>query len=124
MTGQDECQESGPGQELTDPEQLRHWGPEQELTPWRHSLLSSATRSSLITILLLQPVFFLRSASRPGPSWAGTWQEETRVRRGGQRRVRLTPSEGAGFDDPETHGGDQRPMLGPCGAHQHRSATR
>jgi len=66
--GQDECQESGPGQELTDPEQLRHWGPEQELTQWRHSLLSSATRSSLITILLLQPVFFLRSASRPGPS--------------------------------------------------------
>merc|ERR1719411_1128575 len=30
-------------------------------------LRSSATRSSLFTILLLLPVFFLRSSSRPGP---------------------------------------------------------
>jgi len=30
--------------------------------------VSSATRSSLIMFLLLQPVFFLRSASRPDPT--------------------------------------------------------
>jgi len=51
---------------------LRHcWGPELELTQQCRRLLSSATRSSLITILLLQPVFFLRSASRPGPIYSG-----------------------------------------------------
>jgi len=43
-------------------------GPKQELARLNAILLrSSATRSSLITILLLQPVFFLRSASRPRP---------------------------------------------------------
>jgi len=42
------------------------WGPVLELTqPPR--LLSSATRSSVSTILLLLPVFFLQPASRPDP---------------------------------------------------------
>jgi len=43
-------------------------GPVQELAFSSITVLlrSSATRSSLITIHLLQPVFFLRSASRPG----------------------------------------------------------
>jgi len=49
---------------------VQHWS-----GPWTGAhqtsailLRSSATRSSLITIHLLQPVFFLRSASRPGPN--------------------------------------------------------
>lgn len=43
-------------------------GPLQELSDGRRILLrSSAARCSLITFLLRQPVFFLRSASRPGP---------------------------------------------------------
>jgi len=44
-------------------------GPFQELAePPKILLRSSATRCSLITILLLLPVFFLRSASRPRPN--------------------------------------------------------
>ena len=44
-------------------QRLQDWGPAQELTqPCK--LLSSAARSSLITILLLQPVFFLRPWAR------------------------------------------------------------
>ena len=46
----------------------RTTGAQGRSSPSGLNLLSSATRSSLITILLLQPVFFLRSASRPGPS--------------------------------------------------------
>jgi len=47
-------------------------GPEQELTcpPIR---TSSATRSSLRTIHLLLPVFFLRPASRPGDCECDGW---------------------------------------------------
>jgi len=41
-------------------------GPVQELAISYIILLSSATRSSLVTIHLLLPVFFLQSASRPG----------------------------------------------------------
>jgi len=61
----------------------QHWGvailgPKAGAHPVLLQLLSSATRSSLITILLLQPVFFLRSASRPGPSYcvcASGWRK-------------------------------------------------
>lgn len=50
-------------------EEPRGPGPLQELTDTATILLrSSATRCSLITILLLLPVFFLRSASRPRPN--------------------------------------------------------
>lgn len=42
------------------------WGPVQELAQ-PPGLQSSATRSSVSTILLLLPVFFLRPASRPVP---------------------------------------------------------
>ena len=62
---------------------LQDWGPAQELTqPCK--LLSSAARSSLITILLLQPVFFLRSASRPGPN---VWGESTGARPATQEKI-------------------------------------
>jgi len=61
----------------------QHWGaailgPRDGAHPVLLQLLSSATRSSLITILLLQPVFFLRSASRPDPSYcmcASGWRK-------------------------------------------------
>jgi hypothetical protein len=41
-------------------------GPQQELSDSAILLRSSATRCSLITILLRLPVFFLRPSSRPG----------------------------------------------------------
>jgi len=56
----------GPVLELTKLTTRGGWGPVLELAqPPR--LLSSAARSSVSTILLLQPVFFLRPASRPDP---------------------------------------------------------
>jgi len=52
-------------------------GPQQELSDTAAILLrSSATRCSLITILLRQPVFFLRPTSRPG---SVTWQCKCRT---------------------------------------------
>ena len=56
----------GPVLELTRLTTRGDWGPVLELAqPPR--LLSSAARSSVSTILLLQPVFCLRPASRPDP---------------------------------------------------------
>jgi len=53
-------------------------GPRTGAHPALLRLLSSATRSSLRTILLLQPVFFLRSASRPDPSYSMEPSGDTR----------------------------------------------
>ena len=59
----------GPGQELTNTgtwSRVRSGPSTGAHLTWHDDRSSSATRSSLITILLLLPVFFLRSASRPG----------------------------------------------------------
>ena len=63
----------GPVQELTNTETGHKVGARSWSSPNFARRVSSATRSSLITILLLQPVFFLRSASRPDPTEVKSW---------------------------------------------------